>query len=87
MYALIYDKHDLSKPFKEIISVHRTRDAAENALEKRKHKLGKTVEECNTRIVWLKNKASAGQYVSATDFENWRPGEKVPVGELYSDTD
>jgi hypothetical protein len=87
MYALIYDQHDLTKPFKEIISVHETREAAEKALEKRKQELGKTVVECDTRIVWLKQDVSQGQFVSANEFENYRPGEKIPEGELYSDTD
>jgi hypothetical protein len=71
MYALIYDEHDLVKPKKKVISVHKSRDTAETALEKRKKKLGKKVWECNTRIVWT----------------TWRPGEPIPAGEMYSDTD
>jgi len=87
MYALIYDEHDLSKPFKEVISVHRTRKTAENELEKRKRKLGKTVLECDTRIVWVERKVRKGDYLTAPDIETWRPGEKIPEGELYSDSD
>ena len=39
MYALIYDEHDLVKPKKKVISVHKSRDTAETALEKRKKKV------------------------------------------------
>jgi hypothetical protein len=50
-------------------------------------KLGRTVEECNTRIVWVEGKAQKGAYLTAADFKTWRPGEEIPEGELYSDTD
>ena len=87
MFALIYDEHDLNKPFKEVISVHKTRETAEKALEKRKLRLGKTTVECNTRIVWVKHAVKRGNYLTVAEFENWRPGEKIPEGELVSDTD
>ena len=87
MYALIYDEYDLQKPKKKVISVHRKRQTAEKALEKRQRDLGRTVEKCNTRIVWVKGTVRKGNYLSAADFETWRPGEKIPFGELYSDTD
>ena len=51
MYALIYDEYDLAKPRKRVISVHRKRETAEQALAKRQRKLGKRVWECDTRIV------------------------------------
>jgi hypothetical protein len=41
MFALIYDTHELDKPFKRVLSVHRTRETAERALEKRMARLGK----------------------------------------------
>jgi hypothetical protein len=41
LYALIYDEFDPAKREKEVISVHRTRETAEKALNKRQHKLGK----------------------------------------------
>ena len=87
MYALIFDEHDLLKPKKKIISIHKRRETAEKALAKRMRKLGRSVEECNTRIVWVKGKASEGGYLLDSDFETWRPGEKIPEGDLYSDTD
>ncbi len=87
MYALIFDQYDLSKPRKKVISVHRSRENAEKALSKRQKKLGKRVWECDTRIVWVKSKVAAGDFVEATDFDTWRPGERIPVGERYPDSD
>ena len=87
MYALIYDEHDLVKPQKKVISVHKSRDTAENALERRKKDLGKEVWECNTRIVWIVGNVNAGGYVKPGEYDTWRPGEKIPEGEIYSDTD
>ncbi len=87
MYALIYDEHDLVKPKKKVISVHRNRQTAETALDKRKKKLGKSVIDCNTRIVWIKGAIKSGEYVLPGQFSSWRPGETVPHGETYSDTD
>ena len=87
MFALIYDEHDLVRPLKEVISVHKTRKSAEKALEKRMHKLGKRVWECNTRIVWFDKKVKRGDFVSEKQFSTWRPEETIPEGELYSDTD
>ena len=87
MYALIYDEHEIRKPLKKVISVHKTRLNAEKALEKRQQKLGKKVWECHTRIVWIQGRVKRGTYVSHTQFSNWRPGETIPEGELYSDTD
>jgi ferredoxin-NADP reductase len=87
MYALIYDEHNLLQPRKKIISVHRSRETAETALQKRMRKLGRAVEECNTRIVWVEGKAKKGNYLTAAEFKTWRPGEEIPEGELYSDTD
>jgi hypothetical protein len=43
MYALIYDEFDSAKREKKVISVHKTRETAEKALEKRQRKLGKRV--------------------------------------------
>ncbi len=87
MYALIYDEHKLGEPNKVVISVHRSRQAADKALEERKRKLGKKVWECNTRIVWVNKRVRAGDYVRTGEFSTWKPGEKIPHGELYSDTD
>ena len=30
---------------------------------------------------------SAGDYIAPHSFSTWRPGEKVPEGEIYPDTD
>jgi hypothetical protein len=87
MYALIFDERHLSKLKKKVISVHRRRATAEMALAKRMRQLGKSVEECNTRIVWVTGKAGKGVYLRDSEFETWRPGEKIPEGDLYSDTD
>ena len=87
MYALIYDEHDLLKPKKKVISVHKSRDTAEPALEKRKKKLGKKVWECNTRIVWTDTNVQIGGYVKPGEYVAWRPSEPIPAGEMYSDTD
>jgi len=87
MYALIYDEHDLSKKKKNVLSLHETRNSAENALEKRKIELGRSVQECYTRIVWIENNIKAGEYVEPDQYMTWRPGEDVPYGEMYSDTD
>jgi hypothetical protein len=87
MYALIFDEHDLLKPKKKVVSVHRSRETAEKALEKRMRMLGRSVEECNTRIVWVNCKVKGGDYLNVKDFETWGPGEKIPMGDLFSDTD
>jgi len=87
MYALIYDEHDLNEIQKFVLSLHETRKKAETALEDRKKELGRKVQECNTRIVWIEGDIKAGENVTPGQFANWRPGEDVPHGEMYSDTD
>ncbi len=87
MFALIYDTHELDEPKKRVISVHKSRDLAEEALEKRKVELGRRVWECNTRIVWLTEKVQRGDVVTATEFETWKPGEEIPYGETHPDSD
>jgi hypothetical protein len=87
MYALIYDKHDLSQQSKRVISVHRSRETAEKALFKRMKNLGKRVWECNTRIVWVDGKVRTNDFLKPSMFSTWRPGERIPWGELYSDSD
>lgn len=87
MYALIYDEHLLDKPKKMVISTRQSREEAETALEHRRNELGRTITDCNTRIVWIEGEVTAGEYVTPGDFDAWRPGETVPEGELYSDED
>lgn len=87
MFALIYDTHELDKPQKRVISVHKTRETAERVLEIRMARLGKKVEECNTRIVWVKRKVNREDMVIDKDFSTWKPGEKIPYGELHPDCD
>ena len=87
MYALIYDEHNLDKPMKKVISAHDSRKEAEQALESRKKKLGRKDWECNTRVVWIEGEIKAGNSVKAGQYSTWRPGEIIPEGELYSDTD
>lgn len=87
MYALILDDGNLSQPRKEVVSVHRSRETAEKALAKRMKTLGKRVWECDTRIVWVKTKTRAGEFLQTADFETWRPGEEIPLGERFPDSD
>ena len=87
MFALIYDTHELDKPFKRVLSVHKTRETAEQALGKRMARLEKTVEDCDARIVWLKEKVEPGYGVTEKAFSTWHPGESIPYGELNPDCD
>jgi hypothetical protein len=87
MFALIYDTHELDKPQKRVISVHKSRENAEKALEDRKKQLGKTVTECSTRIVWVNRNVKSDDVVIDRDFSTWKPGEPIPYGETHSDTD
>ena len=87
MFALIYDTHELDKPKKRVLSVHKNRENAEKALAQRLHQLKKTVTECNTRIVWMNRNVKCDDFVIEEDFSTWKPGEKVPYGETHSDTD
>jgi len=87
MFALIYDTRELDKPQKRVLSVHKTRQTAERVLEIRMVRLGKKVEECDTRIVWVKRKVKREDVVIDKDFSTWKPGEKVPYGELHPDCD
>ena len=87
MYALIYDEHDLVETKKYVLSLHDTREKSETALEDRKAKLGRKVQECNTRIVWIEENIAAGDYVTPGQYATWRPGEDIPHGEMYSDED
>ena len=87
MYALIYDENDPKHPLMEVLSVHKTRDAAERALTKRMKRLGKRVWECNARIVWIEQQVRPNDLVALKDVFVWRPGEKIPYGERFSDSD
>ncbi len=87
MYALIYDEFEPLKREKKVISVHKTREAADKALEQRQHKLGKRVWECNTRIVWVYDPVHSGDNITPDCFDTWAPDEKIPGEELEPDTD
>ncbi len=87
MFALIYDTHELDKPFKRVLSVHKTRETAEQALGKQMARVEKTVEDCDARIVWLKEKVKPGYGVTEKAFSTWRIGETMPYGELHPDCD
>jgi len=87
MYALIYDDPDFRETLKKVISVHESRNDAEQALSRRREDLHRPIWECHTRIVWVDKAVSAGEKLSATDFTDWKKGEKIPAGELYSDED
>ena len=47
MFALIYDTHEMDKPFKKVFSLPRSRETDERALEKRMTRLGKKVWDCD----------------------------------------
>jgi len=87
VFALIYDEHQLDRPQKKVISIHKSRRTAEVALEKRKKKLGRKVWECNTRIIWTEKKIVTGDVVGPGEYDTWRPGEKIPEGEIHADSD
>ena len=87
MFALIYDEHDPGMPLKQVVSIHKSRESAEKALENRRKTLGRTIEDCYTRIVWIKGEVSTGDFISPESFSMWRQGERIPEGELYSDSD
>jgi len=81
MYALIYDEFDPAKPEKEVISVHSSREKAEEALAKRMKKLERRVWECYARIVWVRGRVRAGDRIRPGSFDTWAPDEKIPEGE------
>ena len=87
MYALIYDEHRLDRPDKRVISTHPRRRDAEAALDERKRQLGRSVVECNTRIVWVEKYIRAGETVGPGEYDTWRAGEAVPEGEMTADSD
>jgi len=87
MYALIYDEHRLDRPQKKVLSVHDSRTEAETALQQRRQDLNRRVWECHSRIVWVEKPIHSGDAVGPGEYETWRPGEAIPYGELYSDTD
>jgi hypothetical protein len=87
MYALIYDEFDPTDREKKVISVHKTREAAETALKERQLKLGKRVWECHTRIVWVKKPVRKGDSLMSNSFDVWAPGEKIPAGDRVPDGD
>ncbi len=70
-----------------MISVHDSREDADNALEIRKKELGKEVYECDTRIVWIEKQVKSGDTVGPGEYDVWRPGEDIPEGETYADSD
>ena len=87
MYALIYDEHNLNESQKKVISVHGTRVECDKALLKRQNDLGKSVYECNTRVVWTDKAVAADDVLDISEFVTWRAGEDIPEGELNSDSD
>ena len=87
MYALIYDEFNPAKREKKVISVHKSRQTAEKALEKRQLKLGKRVWECHTRIVWVHDRVHTGDNITPDTFDTWAPGEKIPAGDRVPDGD
>ena len=87
MYALIYDEFDPSQREKKVISVHKARETAEKALNKRQQKLGKRVWECNTRIVWVYDRVRPGDIITPPSFDTWAPGEEIPEGDRVPDGD
>jgi hypothetical protein len=87
MSALIFDKFDPAKREKKVLSVHKTRKTAETALQKRQHRLGKRVWECNTRIVRVYEWVRRGDSITPSSFDTWAPNEKIPQGDRVPDGD
>ena len=87
MFAVIYDDYDLSKPEKEVLSIHKTRATAQNALMERQRKLGKRVWECHARVVWLQDRVQPGDKVTADTFDTWAPDEEIPEGDRVPEVD
>ncbi|HDZ24414.1 MAG: hypothetical protein DRN37_05520 [Thermoplasmata archaeon] len=87
MYAVIYDEHEPNEIAKEVLSVHRTRKGAEKALEERQKSLERRVWDCNARIVWVEGEVRKGDFIPRSSFSTWRPGEKIPEGELCIDSE
>ena len=87
MFALIYDDFDPALREKEVISVHKTRETAEKALNKRQRDLGKRVWECQTRIVWVYDRVSRGDIITPDVFDTWAPGETIPHSDRVPDGD
>ena len=87
MFALIYDEFDPAKRKKEVVSIHKTREAAEKALRKRQRQLGKRVWECHTRIVWVPKPVHKGDTITPNYFDTWAPDEKIPGGDQVPDGD
>lgn len=87
MYAIIEDEHDLTKREKQVLSVHKSREDAEKALEEHREQVHKRVWECIHRIVWVEGRVRNGDHISPSDFETWAPQDKIPEGDRISDTD
>jgi hypothetical protein len=87
MYALIYDQFDPTKRQKLVLSLHRNRETAQKALDKRRHTLRRKVWECHTRIVWVDGRARGGDYITPDSFDTWAPGEEIPEGDRVPDGD
>jgi len=87
MFALIYDDSDPAKREKKVVSVHKTRAAAEKALRKRQRELHRRVWECHTRIVWVQGRIHEGDQITPNSFDTWAPDEKIPWGDRVPDGD
>jgi len=87
MYALIYDEFDPANREKKVVSVHKTREAADKALKERQIRLGRRVWECQTRVVWVKNLVRKGDTITPNSFDTWAPGEKIPHSDRVPDGD
>ena len=87
MYALIYDQFIPSKRNKLVLSIHRRRDTAQQALDKHRKKMKRKVWECRTRIVWTDARIRPGDYITPDRFDVWAPDEEIPESEKVPDGD
>jgi hypothetical protein len=76
-----------SQPLKEILSAHKSRETAARASKKAYEKAGERVWECHARVVWTDSRVHPKDLLAPKDFATWRPGEKISVGERYTDSD
>ena len=87
MYALIEDDYDPTKRQKQVMSAHKSREAAQKALEKHRIEVQKRVWECIHRIVWIEGQIRRGDRITPDAFETWGPHEEIPEGDRVPDGD
>jgi hypothetical protein len=86
MFILIFDEFDPKKREKKIVSVHKTRKAAEKVQTKRRKKLGLGLLEDHTRIVWVEDRVRTGDTITPDRFDTLSPDEEILVKDYDLDS-